>query len=64
METSFLTNWAAPDDVIVYIGGGNGNHLPTLSRMFPMVHFDVFDLFPLNALVLGETARRFSFIPR
>lgn len=32
METSFLTKWAAPDDIVVYIGGGNGNHLPTLAR--------------------------------
>lgn len=29
-----------------------------------MVHFDVFDTHPLNGMILGETASRFSFIHR
>lgn len=63
-ETSFLTRWASPGDVVVYVGGGNGIHLPTIARMFPMVHFDVFDVMPPSPLVMGETSSRFSFIQR
>jgi hypothetical protein len=71
--------------VVVYVGGGNGIHLPTLARyfwsrmvhycwrffywvvliiptttrrMFPTTRFDVFDVKPLNSLVLGETSSR------
>jgi hypothetical protein len=57
-QVAFLTQWASPGDLVVYVGGGTGMHLPTLARMFPMVHFDVFDVKPLNALILGETAPR------
>lgn len=34
METAFLTEWGKPNDVVVYVGGGNGIHLPTLARYF------------------------------
>lgn len=32
METAFLTEHASAGDVVVYVGGGNGVHLPTLAR--------------------------------
>lgn len=64
METAFLTEWAAPGDTVVYVGGGNGVHLPTLARLFPMLNFDVYDVPRLAPALLADTARQFRFIGR
>ena len=64
-EVQFLTKVASPGDVVVYVAGSQGSHLPTLSKMFPMLRFDVFDMLtPLNPLVLAECASRFTFVSR
>lgn len=62
METSFLTDWAAKGDLVVYVGGGNGLHLPTLARMFPMLSFDVYDVQRISPDILAETAGQFRFV--
>lgn len=31
-ETHFLTQWSSANDIVIYIGGASGMHLPTLSR--------------------------------
>lgn len=64
LEAEFLNKWAEPGDLVVYVSGSGCMHLPTISRMFPKIHFDVYDTIPLNPLILGETAPRFSFIQR
>lgn len=64
MDVQFLTAHSSTGDLVVYIAGRDGGHLPTLSRMFPCLRFDVFDLPQANPLLLGETCPKFNFINR
>lgn len=64
MDVQFLTRHSSAGDLVVYIAGKDGGHLPTLSRMFPALKFDVFDMPQTNPLLLGETSSRFNFINR
>lgn len=64
-EVAFLTGCYRPGDIVVYVGGRTVQQIPLLVKMFPGIHFDIFDSRPKETdQWMGVGERDCTFICR